>query len=154
MAERKNISSVVREFASPVAEELGLLLWDVEYLKEGADFVLRFTVDSPNGVTIEDCEKFHRAIDPVLDEHDPIENAYLLEVSSPGVERVLRLPEHFTSMIGSQVEVRLFTPVENSKLHRGILKAYDNGDITVECESGDITFKKALLSKVQTVFEW
>lgn len=84
MAERKSVALHVRELVAPTADELGLKLWDVEYVKEGADYVLRITIDSDEGITIDDCERFHRAIDPVIDEDDPIENSYKLEVSSPG----------------------------------------------------------------------
>ena len=87
MAERKSVALHVRELVAPTADELGLKLWDVEYVKEGADYVLRITIDSDEGITIDDCERFHRAIDPVIDEDDPIENSYKLEVSSPGVAR-------------------------------------------------------------------
>ena len=100
MAERKSVALHVRELVAPTADELGLKLWDVEYVKEGADYVLRITIDSDEGITIDDCERFHRAIDPVIDEDDPIENSYKLEVSSPGVERVLTRPEHFEAMKG------------------------------------------------------
>ena len=99
MAERKSVALHVRELVAPTADELGLKLWDVEYVKEGADYVLRITIDSDEGITIDDCERFHRAIDPVIDEDDPIENSYKLEVSSPGVERVLTRPEHFEEFL-------------------------------------------------------
>ena len=122
MAERKSVALHVRELVAPTADELGLKLWDVEYVKEGADYVLRITIDSDEGITIDDCERFHRAIDPVIDEDDPIENSYKLEVSSPGVERVLTRPEHFEAMKGAEVEIRLFSAVNGSKIHRGILK--------------------------------
>ena len=146
MAERKSVALHVRELVAPTADELGLKLWDVEYVKEGADYVLRITID--------DCERFHRAIDPVIDEDDPIENSYKLEVSSPGVERVLTRPEHFEAMKGAEVEIRLFSAVNGSKIHRGILKGYSEGDVIVEENGEDTVFPKAAVSKVQTVFEW
>ena len=92
MAKRSggNIVASVRAAIAPVVEGLGYSIWDLEYVKEGADWFLRVTIDSPSGITIDDCETVHRAIDPVLDEVDPIEGAYHLEVSSPGIERELR----------------------------------------------------------------
>lgn len=154
MVERKSVALHVRELVAPTADELGLKLWDVEYVKEGADYVLRITIDSDEGITIDDCERFHRAIDPVIDEDDPIENSYKLEVSSPGVERVLTRPEHFEAMKGAEVEIRLFSAVNGSKIHRGILKGYSDGDVIAEENGEDTVFPKAAVSKVQTVFEW
>lgn len=154
MSEKKSIAAHVRELCLPVCDELGLILWDVEYVKEGADYTLRITIDSEEGVTIDDCERMTRAIDPILDEDDPIENSYRLEVSSPGVERTLTRPEHFEAMEGAEVEVKLFAPVDGSKTHRGILSGYANGDVTVQIGDNPVTFKKADVAKVVTVFEW
>ena len=154
MSEKKPIAAHVRELCLPVCAELGLDLWDVEYVKEGADYILRITIDSAEGVTIDDCERMTRAIDPILDEDDPIENSYRLEVSSPGVERTLSRPEHFAAMMGAEVEVKLFSPVNGSKTHRGTLSAYDGGDVTVTSGEDSVTFKKADVAKVSTVFEW
>ena len=95
-----------------MVEGLGYTLWDVEYVKEGSEWYLRVTIDSPSGITIDDCERVHRAIDPVIDEHDPIENAYHLEVSSPGIERVLRTDAHLAAFAGEEVEVRLYAAVD------------------------------------------
>ena len=97
MKPKKNIAETVRELVAPVAEEFGYLLWDVEYAKEGADMILWVTIDTdqPGGISIQDCEKMHRAIDPILDEADPIEESYTLAVTSPGVERKLTRPEHY-----------------------------------------------------------
>ena len=87
MKSKKSIIQTVTEFASPLAEELGYIIWDIEYVKEGGKMILRFTIDKEGGVGIEDCEKFHRAVDVLIEESDPIEDAYTLEVSSPGIER-------------------------------------------------------------------
>lgn len=88
------IAAAVTKLAEPLAEELGYFLWDVEYVKEGSEMYLRITIDSEEGITIEDCEKMHRAIDPILDEADPIDEAYHLEISSPGIERELKNDMH------------------------------------------------------------
>ena len=101
-------ASAVRELIEPTVTELGYDIWDVEYVKEGADMHLRITIDSEDGIDIDDCEKVHRAIDPLIDEADPIEESYLLEVSSPGIERRLRTPEHFLACIGETVNLKLF----------------------------------------------
>ena len=154
MSEKKSIASRVREICLPVAEALGYTVWNVEYVKEGADYILRIEIDSENGIGIEDCERMSRAIDPILDEEDPIEDSYSLEVSSPGVERTLSRPEHFEAMMGSKVEVKLFAAVNGAKSVVGELTGYADGDVTVENDTGTLTLKKADIAKVSTVFEW
>ena len=154
MAEKRPIAAVVRDIALPVCEECGVDLWDVEFVKEGADHILRITIDKKGGVTIDDCERVNRAIDPLLDEADPIEMSYKLEVSSPGIERALTRPEHFTASIGADVELALYAPYEGSRKLRGKLAAYEDGDVTVTTDGGDVTFKKADVAKVRTVFDW
>jgi len=103
MAKNASVAEVVRALAEPVAEEIGCWVWDVEFVKEGARRILRITIDSEEGITIDDCEKMHRAIDPILDEADPLEAQYYLEVSSPGVERELRTEEHVIGCEGWDV---------------------------------------------------
>ena len=154
MADKRSVAAVVRELALPVCEQCGVSLWDVEFVKEGADFVLRVTIDREGGVTIDDCEAVNRALDPLLDEADPIETAYKFEVSSPGIERSLTRPEHFASSIGAKVELSLYAPYEGSRKVQGTLAAYDGGDVTLTLGEGDAVFKKADVAKVRTVFEW
>lgn len=151
---KKNTASVVRELIEPVVNELGYMLWDVEYVKEGAEMVLRITIDKEDGIGIDDCEKVHRTIDPILDEADPIENAYRLEVSSPGVERTLTRNEHFDFCLGVEVEAKLFTAYNGMKQIRGILN--DNFEDSVVIVSGDDAYQidKKAISKINTVFNW
>ena len=155
----KSVAETVRELAEPIAEEIGCWIWDVEYVKEGARRVLRITIDSEEGITIDDCEKMHRAIDPVLDEADPIEEAYYLEVSSPGVERELRTAEHLYACEGWNVEVKLYAPLNGSKLYRGVLlECGENGDIRIETKDGEnkniMSFAPETVAKVNTYFEF
>ena len=154
MSETRSVAAVVRELALPVCESCGVMLWDVEFVKEGADFVLRITIDREGGVTLDDCEAVNRAIDPLLDEADPIETSYKLEVSSPGIERSLRRPEHFAASIGAEVELSLYAPYEGSRKVRGILSAYEDGDVTLTVGDAAVTFKKADVAKARTVFSW
>ena len=150
----KNIVGIVTELAEPIAEELGLWVWDVEFVKEGSKRVLRITVDSENGVGIDDCEKMHRAIDPVLDEADPIEEQYYLEVSSPGIERELKTDIHIEACEGWDVEVKLYAPRESSKLFRGVLLPRgENGEICIETSGGVISFQRDEIAKISTYFE-
>ncbi len=154
---KSGVAEQVREIAGPVAASMGLLLWDVEYVKEGADRVLRLVIDSNEGVTLDDCERVSHAVDPLLDAADPIETSYRLEVTSPGVERPLVRPEHFEACLGEEIEVRLYAPVEglDSKTLRGTLTAYEDGTLTVTAADGTVyTFPRGAWTKVSTVFAW
>ena len=157
MKQKKNIAGVVREIAEPLAQSLGYILWDVEYVKEGADMVLRITIDTDaeGGISIDDCEKMHRAIDPLLDEADPIEESYMLSVSSPGVERVLAQPMHFERMAGEEVEVKLYTAIDGTKAFRGELIGLQDGEIVIkDAEGNEKRFPEKTVAKCETVFNW
>lgn len=159
MKEKKPIAATVRALAEPIAEELGFTLWDVEYVKEGADMILRITIDSDKegGIDIDDCEKMHRRMDVVLDEEDPIEDSYMLAVSSPGVERVLSEPFHYEKMAGEEVEIRLFAPMDGTKVFKGRLVCYDGGSDTICVDvpgRGETGFPRKAVAKCTTVFEW
>lgn len=152
---KKNIAASVAHLISETVEQNGCTLWDVEYVKEGADYVLRITIDSAEGITIDDCEKFTRAIDAPLDEADPIEAAYILEVSSPGIERNLSRPEHFIHCIGEKVELKLYAPLDGSKVQVGILSEYtDDGNITLEVAGQTKVIPSADVAKARTVFDF
>jgi ribosome maturation factor RimP len=154
MAKSTSVAETVRALADPIAESLGCWLWDVEYVKEGARRVLRITIDSENGVNIEDCEKMHRAIDPILDEADPIEEAYYLEVSSPGIERELKTEEHIMACEGWDVEVRLYAPLNGSKTFRGVLlESGEDGAIRIDAKGTQMEFPKSAVAKLQTYFD-
>ena len=151
----KNVATTVREIIAPVADELGYYIWDVEFVKEGADKHLRITIDNEEGITIEDCEKFHRAIDAPLDEADPIAESYILEVSSPGIERELKYPEHIEACEGWDVEVKLYAPRNGSKLFRGVLVGYDEeGNIAVEVGGEKVSFKPDEVAKIATYYDF
>ena len=151
----KNIAETVRELVAPVAEDLGLLLWDVEFVKEGARRILRVTIDHEEGITIDDCERMHRAIDPVLDEADPIDTAYDLEVSSPGIERDLRTDAHVLASVDEVVDLRFFAPVDGQKTLRGILAGLDEaGNVLVEIDGEVRAFARSTVAKISTVFEF
>lgn len=149
---RKGIAETVAELISPTVNELGCYLWDVEYVKEGSRQILRVTIDKDDGVDIDDCEAVHRAIDPILDEADPIPVAYYLEVSSPGIERELRLPKHFHKYIGADVDVKLYTAVDGVKQFTGKLTAYDDesSEVTVD----DKTLPSDKISKINLHYDF
>ena len=149
---KKSIKETVREAILPTVTELGYRIWDVTYSKIGADYHLEITIDSDEGINIEDCEKVHRAIDPILDEADPIENFYYLEVSSPGVERELRTDEHIMLSIGVRAEAKLFTQKDGRRQFVGVIKDYDGEVLTLTEEAGDITFLKNEIAKLTTIY--
>ena len=149
---KKSIKETVREAIWPTVTELGYRIWDVTYSKIGADYHLEITIDSDDGINIEDCERVHRAIDPILDECDPIEDFYYLEVSSPGIERELRTDEHIALSVGVKVEAKLFSQKDGRKSIVGTLTEFKDGKITVtegECET---VLDKSEISKLTTVF--
>ena len=150
---KKSIAEVVEELLRPTVRELGYLLWDVEYSKIGTEFHLEITIDSEEGITIEDCEKVHRAIDPILDEADPIEGAYRLSVSSPGIERELRTDAHILASLGEVVELRFFKAVDGAKSLVAAISAYEDGKLTVVTpEDKEYTFLRKEISRIRTVY--
>ena len=157
MATKKgtSISATVELLAAPLAEQLGYRLWDVEYVKEGTDYYLRITIDSDEGITIDDCERFSRAIDPVLDEADPISDSYHLEVSSPGIEREIKTPAHIEACLGETVEARLFAPLQGSRTHRGTLQGLSEQDeVVLDVGGTPLAIPRKSISRLTTVFEF
>lgn len=157
MKKSGNVVAQVTRIAEPTARTLGLDLWDVEYVKEGAEMILRITIDKPEGVTIEDCEAMHRAIDPLLDEADPIEGAYHLEVSSPGIERELRTDAHLRACEGWSAEVRLYAPADGAKVWTGtLLELAEGGEIRLACDpDGTVrTFPRSAVASVKTTYDF
>lgn len=151
---KKNTAARVREIIQPTADELGYMLWNVEYLKEGAEMVLRITIDKEEGIGIDDCEKMHRAIDPILDEADPIEVAYRLEVSSPGAERILTEEAHYEYCLGVEVEAKLFKEYNGMKVIRGILNDNLEDALVIVCGEDAYEIEKKLIAKINTVCNW
>lgn len=153
---KKNIASKVRDLICDTVEELGYILWDVEYVKEGADWFLRITLDSEEGISIDDCEKVHMAISPMLDEADPIEGSYRLEVSSPGVERELKNQMHYDACAGWPVRVRLFAAFEGRKVINAVFMGYDaeNEQFVLNENGNELRIAKSLVSKINTVFDF
>ena len=150
----KSVAAKVWELAEPLAEEIGIWVWDVDFVKEGARRVLRITVDSEEGIDINQCEKLHRAIDPLLDEADLIEEQYYLEVCSPGIERELKTDIHIEACEGWDVEVKLYAPRDGSKTFRGVLLPLaQNGDVLIQNDSGVLTFERSTIAKISTYFE-
>lgn len=136
MAKQNNTEKKVLTILEPILEEKALELADLEFIKEGPNWYLRVYIDKDGGVTIEDCENVSRILEKKLDEADPIEQAYILEVSSPGIDRPLKKPEHFKKYIGEIIDIKLYKPLEGKKEYQGELKQFNDGVITIIQEDG------------------
>lgn len=144
------IAQKVYELALPVATELDLDIWDVEYLKEAGQWYLRVYIDrADGGVFISDCESFSREMDPILDEADPIEGSYVFEVSSAGAERQLKRPSDFERFMGDNVEVKLYKAVDGRKSWQGTLQGYNEGSVTIDVSGTELTFEKEIIAAVR-----
>lgn len=150
MAKGGNTVKTVWEIVEPIANELGLRIWDVRFLKEGSSWYLRIFIDKDGGVSIDDCVDLTHAINDPLDEADPIEQAYFLEVSSPGVERELVRDEHFSAYLGEKIKIKMIRPIDGQREFSGVLSDYTDGNITIALEDGKgFTFTKKEASWVK-----
>ena len=143
------VTDTVAALALPVVESAGCRLWDVEYVKEAGSWFLRVYIDKEGGVSIDDCEAVSRPLSDLLDQADPIEGSYTFEVSSAGADRVLKKPEHFAQFMGREVELKLYRPREGRKEFMGVLKAYEDGNVTLELGGGDTVFTKQEIALVR-----
>ncbi len=143
------ITDQVRQFAEPVVQEYGCSLWDVEYVREGGEWYLRLYIDKDGGVDINDCEAISRAVDPILDEKDPVPDSYHFEVCSAGLERPLKRPGDFEAFMGAEVLVKLYRPKNGVKELQGKLTGYDNGRVTIEQAGAAITLEKQEVALVR-----
>ncbi|MDY4954001.1 MAG: ribosome maturation factor RimP [Candidatus Onthomonas sp.] len=139
----KKVTELTAELALPLVEAAGCTLWDVEYVREAGTWYLRVFLDAPEGVSIDQCEAVSRPLSDALDEVDPIQGSYVLEVGSAGADRALKKPEHFAQCMGQEVDVKLYRPREGSKLFTGVLTGYEAGAVTIEVPGGEeMTFDK------------
>ena len=134
MSKRETYEAKTEEILLPIAEENGVEIYDVEYVKEGGTWYLRAYIDKPGGITVDDCELVSRAANDILDEKDFVEDSYVFEVSSPGLGRPLKKEKDFARSIGEEVEIRTFRPINRQKEFIGILEAYDKETVTIELE--------------------
>lgn len=141
-----NAAEKVYSLVKQTVESCGVELWDVRYLKEGASWYLRVYIDKPGGITIDDCTNVSHAIDPVIDEADPIDGSYYLEVCSPGIERELTRPEHYIKLTGKKIRIKLYKASEGKKEFEGILKS-SGENIVLETETGEMEFELKEISK-------
>lgn len=144
----QNTAAKVAALVAPTVESMGYDLWDVRYLKEGASWYLRIFIDKSEGISINDCTDVSHAIDPILDEADPIKESYYLEVCSPGAERELTKPEHFSKMTGKEICVHLIRPIEDTRDFCGELLSYDGG-VKINKDGQELYFEKGSFTSVK-----
>ncbi|MCR5208846.1 MAG: ribosome maturation factor RimP [Lachnospiraceae bacterium] len=133
----KQYEEMAESLVTPITESMGISVYDVEYVKEGGDHYLRIYIDKPGGVNINDCEAVSRAFSDRLDEVDPIPDAYIMEVSSPGLGRSLKKDRHFEKSIGAEVDIKLFEAQDGTKEYSGVLKAFDKDTVTITVDGNE-----------------
>ena len=148
-----NVETKIENLLKPIINNLGYILYDVQYIKEGKDYYLRITIDKDGGISIEDCENVNNAIDDPLDEADIIQDSYILEVSSPGIERVLRKSWHFEKQLGNNISIKLFKAINKVKEFSGILREYNEENLKLEIDGELVTFDMKDVAVAKTVFE-
>lgn len=148
------IEEKVENLVEPKVQELGYTLYDVEYVKEGKDYYLRIYIDKDTGISLEDCELVSNNLNEILDQADYIKEQYFLEVSSPGIERVLKKDKHLRNNIGAKVQVKLFKPFNGQKQYEGILKKFTEATITIKTASQDLEIERQNIGQIKTIFDW
>ena len=155
MTKREQYEQKTEEILLPIIEEHGFELVDVEYVKEGSEWYLRAYIDKPGGITIDDCEAVSRKLSDQLDEKDYIEDAYILEVSSPGLGRPLKKEKDYKRSLGAEVEIRTYRMIEKQKEFIGILKGYDENTVTIETGDGtEKIFDKSDIALIRLAFDF
>ncbi|MDE6674829.1 MAG: ribosome maturation factor RimP [Acetatifactor sp.] len=154
MSKRENYEARTEALLQPIVAAFGVEIYDVEYVKEGSDYYLRAYIDKPEGVNILDCENVSRALSDALDREDFIPDAYILEVSSPGLGRTLKKDRHLAASIGSEVEIKLYKPLDGVKEYAGVLKAFDENNIVITGENGDRDFVRNDIAVVRLALDF
>ena len=150
-----SIEEKVTKLVEPIIENLGYELYDVEYAKEGKNYFLRIFIDNEKGIDLNDCEKVNDAVNDILDKENYIKEQYFLEISSPGIERVLRRDKHLEQNIGVEINVKLFRKDENGqKEYIGILKSFTPEILTIEVSEKEIIIERKNIAQIKTVYNW
>lgn len=153
MSRREDIEAKTEALLEPILDDFGFLLWDVEYVKEGADYYLRAYIDKEGGITIDDCVDVSRKLSEKLDADEFIDDAYILEVSSPGLGRKLKKDKEFLRSIGRSIDIKFYKPIDNSKETSGILKSFSKDSITIENGGQDKEYAKSDIASVKLTLE-
>lgn len=155
MAKREDYEQRTEKLLQPIIEKNQFELVDVEYVKEGSNWYLRAYIDKEGGITVDDCEMVSRALSDLLDQNDFIEDAYILEVSSPGLGRPLKKEKDFSRSIGEEVEVHLFKPLNKKKEYIGLLQAFDKKSVTIQEENGNLlSIPRADIALIRLTFDF
>ena len=154
MSKRETYEAKTEELLMPIAEANRVEIYDIEYVKEGSDWYLREYIDKEGGVTINDCESVSRALSDELDKADFIEDAYILEVSSPGLGRTLKKDKHLQKSLLQEVELKTYKPVLGSKEFAGILKAFDEKTVTILSEDEEMVFERADIATIKLALDF
>lgn len=154
MSKKDTYEARTEELLAPIVEQYQVEIYDVEYIKEGSDWYLRAYIDKPEGVNIIDCENVSRALSDALDREDFIADAYILEVSSPGLGRTLKKDRHLEKSLGEEVEIKTYKPIDKQKEFAGILKAFDKDTITIAEESGERVLNRAEIALVRLALDF
>lgn len=154
MSRREDYEARTEELLKPIVEANGVSVYDVEYVKEGSDYYLRAYIDKPEGVNIQDCENVSRALSDALDKEDFIPDAYILEVSSPGLGRTLKKDKHLQASIGQEVEIKLFKPIEKCKEFTGTLESFDSEVIVIKEGENDRTFARSDIALIRLALDF
>lgn len=152
----KNIAEKVASLVRDAVEECGCTLWDVELIKEGSELSLVISIDKNGGVSLEDCEMVNDAVNPILDEADPIDEAYFLEISSAGLERELSKPEHIQAYIGSPVSLKLYAPENGRKIFEGKLSSFnkENKTVSITENETETVFELSKIASIKNIAEY
>lgn len=154
MSRREDYERRTEELLEPIAAANGVSIYDVEYVKEGSDYYLRAYIDKPGGVNIQDCENVSRALSEELDRVDPIPDAYILEVSSPGLGRTLKKDKHLQASIGQEVELKLFKPIDKCKEFSGILERFDADNIVIREGEAERSFTRSDIALIRLALDF
>lgn len=154
MSKKETIEMRTEELLKPIVENNNVEIYDVEYVKEGSEWYLRAYIDKTEGVNIIDCESVSRELSESLDKEDFIQDAYILEVSSPGLGRTLKKDKHLEKSIGKEVEIKTYKPIEKCKEFTGTLKAFDTDTVTIETENTELVFAKSDIALVRLAFDF
>ena len=154
MMQAKEVEALITAMVEPLLQDTGLTLVDVEYVKEAGNWYLRGYIDKPGGITVNDCETVSRAFSDKLDENDFIEDSYIMEISSPGLDRPLKKEKDFERNMGKLVEIRTYRPIEKQKEFCGILTAYDSNSVTIDEDGTERVFDKKDTALIRLAIEF
>ena len=154
MSKRQDYEAQTEQLVTPILEKYGFELYDVEYVKEGGNNYLRVYIDKPGGIAVNDCETVAREMNPILDEKDFIADSYVFEVSSPGLGRALKKDKHLLKSIGEEVEIRTFRPINHEKQFEGILKSFDDKELTIALnDEQELTFARTDIALIRLALD-